>query len=327
MPLKLIPPRPPSKNWTVRGTYLGRYVNRSTKASKRAIAAKVLAGIERQIERGELAEPGDETFASAAAAYMKAGGDRRFIKRLLEHFGDTPINRIDQAATDAAAIALYPNASPATRNRQVYAIVSVVVRRAGRDIKLRRPVGSAGNSQTAWLWPEQAEAIFAEAEKLDPEFRSLLVVLCYTGLRLSEALNMTWDNVRLTDGFAYIPDTKNDQPRAVFLPPVAVAAIANIDGAHRERVFAFSKSGHLYQLLKAAAFKASVNLPERSAFHIFRHTYATWMRRYAGTDSQGLIATGAWKDRKSVDRYTHTIVSEESQRAALLPVGVKSVRK
>jgi integrase len=327
MPLKLIKPRPPSKNWTVRGTYLGRYVNRSTKASKRAIAAKVLSGIERQIERGELTEPGDATFASAAAAYMKAGGERRFIKRLLEHFGDMPLSRIDQAETDAAALALYPNASAATRNRQVYAVVSVVARRAGRDIKLRRPSGSGGNKQTAWLWPEQAEAIFAEAEKLDPEFRSLLVVLCYTGLRLSEALNMTWENVRLADGYAYIPDTKNDEPRAVFLPPVAVAALGQLPGNHdRGRTFGFSKGGHLYQLLRASAFRASVNLPERSAFHIFRHTYATWMRRYAGTDSQGLIATGAWKDRKSVDRYAHTIVSEESQRAALLPVGVKSVR-
>lgn len=45
-----------------------------------------------------------------------------------------------------------------------------------------------------------------------------------------------------------------------------------------------------------------VTLPPRSAFHIFRHTYATWMRRYAGADEATLIATGAWKDAKSVKR-------------------------
>ena len=39
MPLKLIPPRK-SPFWSVRGTYLGIYVERSTKASKRAVAAK-----------------------------------------------------------------------------------------------------------------------------------------------------------------------------------------------------------------------------------------------------------------------------------------------
>jgi hypothetical protein len=46
----------------------------------------------------------------------------------------------------------------------------------------------------------------------------------------------------------------------------------------------------------------------------------TWMRRYAGLDEPG---SSPWthKDRKSVDRYTHTVVNEEARRAALLPVG------
>ena len=324
MPIKLLPPNKYTPYFRGRGTYLGIYVNRSTKARKRAIALKVIANWERDIERGEFAVKGEPTFASAAAAYMKAGGDRRFLKRLLEHFGDKPISQIGQAAIDVAADALYPARSSATRNRQCYTPISAVLRSAGVQSAIRRPKGSGGTKQTGWLWPEQAEAIFTEAEKLDPEFRSLLVVLCYTGLRLSEALNLTWDNVRLQDGYAYIPDTKNNEPRPVFLPPVAVAALANIDRRDDSHTFRFVKSGHLYSLLRAAAFKAGVPLPERSAFHIFRHTYATWMRRYAGADSQALISTGAWKDRKSVDRYVHTIVSEEARRAELLPTGRKA---
>jgi integrase len=148
-------------------------------------------------------------------------------------------------------------------------------------------------------------------------------------MRLSEALGLTWNDVRLADGFAYVPDTKTDTPRAVFLPPVAVAAMANVsgDGEVRAvgRLFRYSKSGHLYSLLKVAAIRADVDLPERSAFHIFRHTYATWMRRYAGLDTKGLVATGAWRDRKSADRYEHVQVSEEARKAILLPVS-KSVR-
>lgn len=45
----------------------------------------------------------------------------------------------------------------------------------------------------------------------------------------------------------------------------------------------------------------------------------TWMRRYGGFDEIGLLALGTHKDRKSVARYTHAVVSEESKRAALLP--------
>jgi integrase len=319
MPIKLIPPRK-SPYYAVRGTYLGVYVDRSTKTGKRAIAKQVLGKIERDIERGAFSVKGEATFASAATSYMNAGGDRRFLKPLLEHFRDEPISRIDQAAVDGAAFALYPAASAATRNRQVYTPVCAILRQAGERRNFRRPMGSGGSKQTAWLWPEQANAIFEEAEKLDKEFAALLIVLCYTGMRLSEALNLTWDNVRLADGYCYIPDTKNDEPRAVFLPPVAVAALGNINlGRDRGRTFRFAKSGHLYSMLRTAAFKAGADLPVRSAFHIFRHTYATWMRRYAGADETTLIATGAWKDKKSVSRYTHAVVSEESKRAALLP--------
>lgn len=172
----------------------------------------------------------------------------------------------------------------------VYTPLSAILRHAGVKLSLRRPKGAGGKRHADWLWPEQAEAIFTEAEKINPEFAALLIVLCYTGMRLSEALGLTWDRVRLEDGFAYLPDTKNDDPRAVFLPPVAVAALGNLHVAGAARVFRFRKSGHLYSLLKACAFKAGVDLPERSAFHIFRRTYATWMRRYAGLDAVGLLA-------------------------------------
>jgi integrase len=324
MPIRLIPPRKgKSPNWTIRGAYLGTHVNRSSGTGKRAVAIQVLKKLERQIERGELAKPGEPTFASAAAAYMKAGGERKYLRPLLEYFGETPIGRIDQDAIDMAAASLYPDGSGATRNRSVHTPISAILRHAGYSLRLRRPRGSAGNKQTSWLWPEQAEAIFAEAEKLDKEFAALLIVLCYTGLRLSEALGLNWNDMRLQDGFAYVPDTKNDEPRAVFLPPVAVAAIGNMGDRSAGTVFRFHKGGHLYSLLRATAFKANVELPKRSAFHLLRHTFATWMRRYAGLDEKGLMAIGAWKDRKSVDRYCHTVVSEEARKAVLLPTGRK----
>lgn len=322
MPLKLIPPRK-SPNWSIRGTYLGQYVNRSAGTGKRAVAAKVLKKIEGDIERGEFSERGEPTFASAAASYMKAGGERTYLTKLLRHFGETRLSQIDQAAIDAAASTLYPGGGAATRNRSVYTPLSAVLRHAGVHLNLRRPKGSGGAKATAWLWPEQAEAIFIEAEKLDKEFCALLIVLCYTGMRLSEALGLTWNDTRLQDGYAYVADTKNSEPRAVFLPPVAVAALANV-GRTEGRVFRFAKGGHLYSLLRVCFARACVDAPVRSAFHIFRHTYATWMRRYAGLDTRGLVATGAWKDAKSAHRYAHAVVTEEAAKAVLLPTPKKA---
>ena len=104
MPLKLVAPRQGwSPYWSIRGTYLGQYVNRSSKARGRALAGKVLREIEREIERGSFADKAGPTFAGAAADYMKAGGERRFLAPLIRYFRLTPISDIDQASVDKAA--------------------------------------------------------------------------------------------------------------------------------------------------------------------------------------------------------------------------------
>ena len=43
------------------------------------------------------------------------------------------------------------------------------------------------------------------------------------------------------------------------------------------------------------------------------------MRRYGGLDTSGLVGTGAWKSPRGAAIYEHVEVSEEAQKAALLP--------
>ncbi len=50
---------------------------------------------------------------------------------------------------------------------------------------------------------------------------------------------------------------------------------------------------------------------------VLRHTYATWLRLYAGADLKALLDTGAWRDLKSVARYTHAVPSYLSRAAAM----------
>jgi integrase len=340
MPLKLVPPRAgKSPYWSVRGAYLGQHVDRSTKARKRAVAAKVLHQIEQEIESGQFFIAAEPDFASAALAYMNVGGERRFLTPLLKHFRTKPLREITQTEIDAAADKLYPNAMPATRNRQVYSPVSAVLKHAGMDYKLRRPKGSRGRIVTQWLWPEQAFAIFGAAAKLDPEFEVLLSFLCYTGCRLGEALQLTCNEVRLPESFAYVRTSKNGDPRPVFLPPHLVTSLANHPrGLNRgeNRVFRFHQGGGLRNRLNAATAMASgLPKPKREKrggqpikqehvldwvnFHTFCHTYATWMRRYAGRDVKGLVGTGRWKSEQSASRYTHVVPSEDARAAVLLP--------
>lgn len=322
MPLKLVPPRPgKTPYWYVRGTHRGVALDRSTKETGRPQALRWLRRWRDEIDSGELSRPGAPTFLDAAVAYMAATGQERFLAPLVERLGRLRLDQVDQRQIDAAAVALHPAASPATRNRQVYSPVSAILKHAGIDFALRRPKGGEGRRNTGWLWPEQAFRLLDTAEETDAEFAALLTVLLYTGMRLGEALALETAHVRLGEGFAFIADSKNGDPRPVHLPPEAVAALANHPrGLDRPgRVFRFGKNGALYLRLATVAARAGVEMPERSAFHLLRHTWATWMRRYGGLDTAGLVGTRAWRDRKSAARYEHVVVSEEARRADLLP--------
>jgi integrase len=321
MPLKLVPPRAgKSPNYTIRGTYLKVRVDRTSGTPDKAVATKELKRLKRLIEGGRFdTEERQVTFASAALSYIRAGGETLFLEKLTDHFEDTPLPDIGQPEIDEAAALIYPDASPATRNRQVYTPMSAILKHAGVEFSLKRPKGAAGQVRVDWLWPEQAAALVEAAGTVDAELRALIVILLYCGPRLSEALAIECDGVRLSEAFAFCGTTKNGDPRAMHLPPVVVAELANL-GVDRpgERLLRLRKNGMLYLLMEMARSRSK--LPMHVTFHTLRHTWATWMRRYAGLDVKGLANTGAWKDEKSASRYAHVVVSEEAVKSDLLPV-------
>lgn len=331
MPLKLVPPSPARRSpfYSVRGTHLGCYVNRSLKTGEKSLAKKLIEQIKQSIESGATTGKRPLGFAEAAAGYMKAGGERNYLAPLITHFAHTPIAEITQTAIDNAAALLYPDATPATLNRQVYTPVSAVLKRAGEERKIKRPKGWRGQKLTHWLTPEQAFAIFKAVAKIEaPEatkkqFRVLLITLCYTGMRLGDALGLQREAVNLKTKTASLPTTKNGKPRLVYLPAVVVAELEayGVDGTGR--LFSFHASGRLRELLKMTLKAAGVALPRRVAFHVFCHTWATWMRQHGGLDTYDLLKTDRWADAESADRYAHVVVSDIAKRADLLPVEKK----
>jgi integrase len=381
MPLKLIPPRPgKTPNYTVRGTYLRVYVERTAGTPEKKLAGQVLKGIERAIERGEYAatpKPVLEatrppTFADAALAYLRAGGEAKYLSDIIELTGahalrDKLLTEIDQIAIDNAASALYPNVPATTTNRQFYTPVSAVLKRAGIERKIRRPKGWRGSKATEWLEPEQAFPLIDAAYELDPEFGLFCLTLLYTGMRLGDPIKAKLRDLKLGEALLYVPDTKNGEPRPVHLPPVLVEAfreqpprmgrprkadgeaLANgaagrsrrdvgvpfLDRAPDEKLFRFHIGGRLRNMLALAMKRAGLKFqPRQGGFHLFCHTYGTWMTRYGDLDTYGLVRTQRWKDPASADRYNHTIASPEARRADLMPVkkpgnirGMKSLKK
>ena len=158
---------------------------------------------------------------------LHAGRRRAAICRgYLQQMERQLLSDIDQVAIDTLASELYPASPASTRNRQVYTPVSAILKHVGIDKKIKRPKGWRGSKRTFWLKPEQTFALLDEASKIDAEFGIFCTLLNYTGLRLSEGLGLQCEQVDLQREYAYVPDTKTGEPRAVYLPPVVVASLA-----------------------------------------------------------------------------------------------------
>jgi integrase len=341
MPLKLVPPRAgKSPNWTIRGSYCGIPVDRSTKTHREAAARRKLKETIEAIERGEYPpkrpEPDAPTFLIAAVNYMRSGGERENVGRLIAHFGEKPLAEIGQTEIDAAALELYPNAAPATRNRKIYTPVSAILHTSGIDIRLKRPAGAKGRIVTQFLRPEDAAAIISAAEQEDPAFATLLALLVYSGCRIGEVMRMKIEDLNLDRRWAYIGKTKNGDPRTVLLRSSLVGPLQDVVGGRTEGpLWPFRAGGGLKDRLVRAKLRAcGVAVPKRqkgksrriphhrlswAGFHAFRHTWATWMRRYGKTDVHGLVATGNWRDPRSAARYQHVAAHKEWALVEELP--------
>ncbi len=320
MPLSLVPPRPGrSKNFRIRGTYLGCYLDRSAGTAERGVAKRKLKTLKEAIELGDFSTPAGGRFVDAVAAYLRGGGEARYLQALLDYFGNTALEKIDQAAIDRAAglilppgITAAPSAQNANVNRQIHTPMSSILKAGGRDLRIRRPKQPPG--RTRWIEPGEAAALIRKAPA---RLRRLIVFLLYTGCRITETCRLEWPHVSLEKQVAYIAKTKNGDARAVHLPAVVIDELQAVPKTGRKgRVFGYRDRWEVYEdwtpALKAAGLADFTP-------HDCCHTWATWMRRYAGQDLRGLLGTGRWKDIKSVLRYQHVDTTEESKKADLLP--------
>ena len=213
MPIRLVR-RPKTPYWIMRGTVRGISVEETTSTADRRVAEEIRAKREAEIlEQSVHGRRSTATWAEAALSYLDQGGSARFLDRITDHFGTTPLAKISQDAIDRGARKVYPNASDATRNRQFYTPVSAVLTHGARRgwcaaLLLERPRGTPGRVRS--LESPEAERLIASCA---PHLRPLVIFLFYTGARVGEALWLDWREVDLVRGQVVFVDTKNGDRR------------------------------------------------------------------------------------------------------------------
>ncbi len=255
---------------------------------------------------------------------MEAGGERRYLGRLIEHFGSAPLASIDQAAIDRAAKVLCPHAASSTVNRQIYTPCSAVLKYAHRrnlcELRvIERPRQPKGRVRS--LTPAEADRLIAACSR---HMRPLVAFLLYTGARLSEALFLNWRQVDLVRSQVQFIATKNGDARGVPLHPRLLAMIAGLP--HREGAVFRRPDGEPYSRrpnsgspiktgFKAACRRAGI---DNFTPHDCRHTWATW-HYAANRDLIVLMQLGGWASERMCLRYAHVNVSQFAESISALP--------
>lgn len=301
MPLKIVK-RPKSPYWYIRGTVAGTSVEESTRTADRDRAEYLKTKREKELlDRHVYGAKKTATFAEAIVSYVLAGGEKRFLKPLLNHFGERPLSEITQADIEAAAQALYPGASAATHNRQVYTPMITLLRRAAmaqlcdpvlivRPKVRRKPVHIPADDWWSKIEPQ-----------CSPNLWALLVFLANTGSRVSEALRLKWSDLDRARNKALLGRTKNGEPREVTINTAVWAALdakkewEGKDGNSRFRtgaLFNFSGRTNVYRSIKSACARAGV--PYYPTHSAGRHTFASRGLK-AGWSLKLLKEAGGWK--------------------------------
>lgn len=298
------------KIWHYRGTIAHRRLRGSTHTPDKETAERIVAQREATEWKAELYGPEAVlTFSQAVSLYLDAQKSDRFLFKLVSYWKDTLVRSINSGKVRQAAVALYPNGSAATRNRHVIVPMQAVINHAAdmdlcRHLKVKRfPVETKKKEPATWEW---VQAFMAHAS---PHLAALCCFMFLTGARISEALNVRWKDLDLSNGKALIRQSKVRAERKAHMPAVLVEAVANIR-SNREpssKVFKYSSLNSARSPWRGAVQRAGI---KPLTYHACRHGFATSML-HKGVDPITVAKLGGWKSAQHVfATYGHAMTDE-----------------
>ena len=331
----------PNGVYRLRGSHHGIPAgDRSLKTRSRDQAEAMREIAERKVfEQVVLGKRAVSTFAELARDYMKAGRDLGpKAEEIILHMGAKLATEVSPADCDRIAVLVYPDAKPATINRNIISPISALMNWAAAADRapLRKwPRRRERQSKTDWRRPAEIEKILAAMRY--PQQRALMALYVGGGLRASEGVfadgrDFAPDLSQVTvQGTAHDDDeeaaqkgyqgTKGFYSRTVKLPPRArqfLAPVISLEPGRalvNSRGYPWSDRNALRSALDTACDRIKV---PRLGPHTLRHTWATW--NYAAhKDRLRLMSEGGWTDDDLIKRYVH--LADDALRGEVLALG------
>ncbi|WP_281860779.1 tyrosine-type recombinase/integrase [Candidatus Borrelia fainii] len=150
----------------------------------------------------------------------------------------------------------------------------------------------------------------------------ILELILQTGLKISELINLKWNDINENNGRIHIKQGKNNKDRILFIQP---AYFNKLNEFYTK--FKITKNIYLFETNKSLKLTQRVlqknleyqlkklNFDKRVYFHLFRHTYLTNLYRQT-KDIMQIKQVAGHSNISTTQIYTH-IASEQIENAML----------
>lgn len=257
--------------------------------------------------------------------------ERSMLKRLIAHFGSTPLRAIDKAAVLEWRTARCLTVKPATADRELDVLKSLFVSAVPKYLPVSPIAGLKRHRDTAQTVKRRPRVLTLDEERrilkaaTAPAERALFLLALDTLMRLSDAKNLRRDrdygtviHVEAPKIAPYDVPVSRRLRKALDKLPVDGPFYFPRRWAGREGGISVNTVWHIFRRLCVAA-KVPVGRKVRGVtFHSLRHTGATRMLE-AGVNPVAVKEIGGWLSMRQLDRYGHS--SEETKQRAVNLIG------
>ncbi len=180
----------------------------------------------------------------------------------------------------------------------------------GNPVLLIKKPSSKGSARDRRLLTGEEERLIAACRQYGNIWLAPIVMFAIeTAMRRSEILSLRWDNIDIEKQTAYLPDTKNSEPRSVPLSTKAISILQGLPRSITGKVFQTTdnaiKLGYYRACKKAKSADMKKDEPiENLRFHDLRHE-ATSRFFEKGLNQMQVAAITGHKTLQMLKRYTH----------------------
>ncbi len=180
------------------------------------------------------------------------------------------------------------------------------------------PLAKSSHKLPSVLNREEVNKLFAVTYNL--KHRLVLMLLYYSGMRLHEVLNLTWENLDFERGTIHLKVTKGSKERVIFLHEKVKNIIQTFNLQKTGLVFQSNlmkkyNQRSIQMIVRQAAKKAGIT--KRVTPHTLRHSFATHLLE-AGADIRSIQTLLGHKNLQTTQIYTHVANKNIQKLADLL---------